>query len=230
MRKTLFLLFVLLVTTARGEKSQIQVLQKGERFEISGRVTAFGQNQEIFLPGVTVYLFSQERLKDSTALGSNGLFSFQKLEPGEYDLAFSGSHYFPQRICQIQADSTQKVYPSLELQNLEEKYPDSTWRLGRYLYVTFKSTLTEGQIIRRLTLDYDLEILPFNNNSTLQPLLRYNGETLFKATVLLPDKTEELVWADRLILDPYVYRLDPDLLLPFPPAMKTNQRPKAGKK
>ena len=58
----------------------------------------------------------------------------------------------------------------------------------------------------------------------LQPFLRYNGEKLYRATALLEDDKNGLDLANRLVLDPYVYGVEPDLLLPLPPAVKTNQK------
>jgi hypothetical protein len=227
-KRRILILVIVLSATAWGDKPQINVLRGEEHFQLKGNVSAFGKYQSMFLPGVSAYLFCEDKLIDSTALDTSGQFEFDKLTEGVYDLAWAGNMYFPEKVCQIVVDTTQKIYPSVELQNLQEKYPDSTWRPGRYLHVTFKADLTEEEVIRRLNLDYDLEILPFNNNSLLRPVIKSDGTQLYKATVLLPEKEEELKWANRLILDPYVSHVEPDLVLPFPPAIKTNQKPRAG--
>jgi|GEM_PF-5103575 len=193
MKRITLILVLILTQGLAAEKSRIQVIRQGELYQIYGSVSAFGKHSEILLPGVTAYLFSEDRLVDSTGLDSAGGFSFSKLKEGSYDLALAGNLYFPKKICGILIDSTQKNYPSIELQNLEEKYPDSTWRPGRYLYVTFNSELTEDEIIRRLSWNYDLEVLPFNNNSVLRPLMRYNGEKLYRATVILEEDRDGLV-------------------------------------
>ena len=229
MRRIVLLLVLILTNALAAEKARIQVIKEGESYDLAGSVSAFGQHKEILLPGVSAYLFQDDRMVDSTHLSSEGEFVFKKLKEGSYELAFLGNLYFPRKICEIFIDSTQKIYPSIELQNLEEKYPDSTWRPGRYLYVTFKSELTEDEIIRRLDWNYDSQILPFNNNSVLQPLLRYNGEELYRATVILEQDQDGLNLANQLVKDPYVYNVDPDLLLPLPPAVKTNQRARSKK-
>ena len=229
MKRILLLLVLILANALAAEKAQIQVIKQGEFYDLTGSVSAFGQHKEILLPGVLVFLFQDEKLVDSTHLSSEGEFVFKKLEEGSYDLAFLGNLYFPRKICEILIDSTQKIYPSIELQNLEEKYPDSTWRPERYLYVTFKSELTEDEIIRRLSWNYDLEVLPFNNNSVLRPLMRYNGEKLYRAAVILEEDRDGVSLANQLVKDPYVYNVDPDLLLPLPPVVKTNQKARSRK-
>ena len=229
MKRILLLLVLILTNALAAEKAQIQVIKQGEFYDLAGSVSAFGQHKEILLPGVSAYLFYEGRIIDSTGLDSVGEFSFIKLKEGSYDLAFLGNLYFPKKICEILIDSTQKIYPSVELQNLEEKYPDSVWRPERYLYVTFKSELTEDEIIRRLSWNYDSEVLPFNNNSVLRPLMRYNGEKLYRATVILEEDQDGVGLADQLVKDPYVYNIDPDLLLPLPPVVKTNQKARSRK-
>jgi hypothetical protein len=229
MKRILLLLVLILTNALAAEKTQIQVIKQGEFYDLAGSVSAFGQHKEILLPGVSAYLFYEDRIIDSTSLDSVGEFSFIKLKEGSYDLAFLGNLYFPKKICEIVVDTTQKIYPSTELQNLEEKYPDSTWRPGRYLYVTFKSELTEDEIIRRLSWNYDLEVLPFNNNSVLRPLMRYNGEKLYRAAVILEEDRDGVSLANQLVKDPYVYNVDPDLLLPLPPVVKTNQKARSRK-
>jgi hypothetical protein len=212
------------------EKAQIQIVEQGKFYALQGKVTAFGSQPELRLPEVTVKLFNDNEAIDSTHLNSAGEFTFNRLSPGKYDLAFAGHQYFPEKICGIEIGSVLKIYPSVELQNLTEKYPDSTWRPESYLYVTFKSELSEEEIIRRLDWEYNLEILPFNSNSILRPILRFNGEKLYRATVILEENQDELKLAQKLVFDPYVYSVDPDLLLPLPPAVKTNQKPRATKK
>jgi len=229
MKRIVLLLVLILANALAAEKAQIQVIKQGEFYDLAGSVSAFGQHKEILLPGVSAYLFYEGRIIDSTGLDSVGEFSFIKLKEGSYDLAFLGNLYFPKKICEILIDSTQKIYPSVELQNLEEKYPDSTWRPERYLYVTFKSELTEDEIIRRLSWNYDLEVLPFNNNSVLRPLMRYNGEKLYRAAVILEEDRDGVSLANQLVKDPYVYNIDPDLLLPLPPVVKTNQKARSKK-
>jgi hypothetical protein len=229
MKRILLLLVLILTNALAAEKARIQVIKQGEFYDLAGSVSAFGQHKEILLPGVSAYLFYEDRIIDSTSLDSVGEFSFIKLKEGSYDLAFLGNLYFPKKICEIVVDTTQKIYPSTELQNLEEKYPDSTWRPGRYLYVTFKSELTEDEIIRRLSWNYDLEVLPFNNNSVLRPLMRYNGEKLYRAAVILEEDRDGVSLANQLVKDPYVYNVDPDLLLPLPPVVKTNQKARSRK-
>src|SRR5574341_589406 len=219
MKKVTVILLLFLTQALAAEKARIEVIRQGELFEISGSVSAFGQHKEILLPGVSAYLFNEERIIDSIGLDSAGGFSFSELKEGSYDLALAGNLYFPKKICEIVVDTTQRIYPSVELQNLEEKYPDSTWRPGRYLYVTFKSELTEDEIIRRLSWNYDLEILPFNNNSVLRPLMRYNGERLYRATVILEEDRDGFSLANQLVKDLYVYSVEPDLLLPLPPVV-----------
>ena len=228
MKRILITILLVIGLASAGNLPKIAVIQHEKFYEISGAVSAFGKHGQVLLPGVSVYLFNQDRIIDSTRLDSAGGFAFKRAKQGIYDLAWVGNMYFPKKICQIVVDSTQQIYPSLELQILSERYPDSTWRPARYLYVTFKSVLTEDEIIRHLDWEYDLEILPFNNNSVLRPLLRYNGEKLYRATVILEDK-DELELANRLILDPQVYQVAPDLLLPLPPPIKTNQKGARGR-
>jgi len=230
MKRILLIFIVILGATAWGEKPQIAIIRGEKDYQLKGSVSAFGKHQSMLLPGVSAYLFYEDKLIDSSSLDTCGRFEFNKLKEGVYELALVGNMYFPEKICQIVVDINQKVYPSVELQNLQEKYPDSTWRPKRYLHVTFRPGLNEDQVLRHLDWDYDLEILPFNNNSLLRPVIKSDGTELYKATVLLPEKEEELQWANRLILDPYVTRVEPDLLLPFPPAIKTNQKPRAGNK
>ncbi len=212
------------------DKAQIEVVEQEGFYTLKGKVTAFGGQPELYLPEVRVKLFKDNQTIDSTFLNSGGEFTFIELLAGAYDLAFAGHKYFPKKIYGVIIDSTLRIYPSVELQNLAEKYPDSTWRPGRYLYVTFKSDLTEDEIIRCLDWNYDLEILPFNSNSILRPMLRFNGEKLYRATVILDKDRDELKLATKLVFDPYVYSVDPDLLLPLPPAVKTNQKPRATRK
>ncbi|OGC76827.1 MAG: hypothetical protein A2Z27_06230 [candidate division Zixibacteria bacterium RBG_16_50_21] len=226
----MLILVIVLSATAWGDKPQINVLRVEEHFQLKGIVSTYGKYQSMLLPGVSAYLFYEDKLVDSTRLDTTGQFAFNKLREGVYDIAWAGNMYFPEKVCQIVADTTQMIYPSVELQNLQEKYPDSSWRPGRYLHVTFRPGLNEDEVLRHLDRDYDLEILPFNNNSLLRPVLKPDGTELYKATVLLPEKEEELKWANRLVLDPYIYNVEPDLLLPFPPAIKTNQKPRAGRK
>jgi hypothetical protein len=229
MKRIVLLLFLILTNALAAEKARIQVIKEGESYDLAGSVSAFGQHKEILMPGVSAYLFQDDRMVDSTHLSSEGEFVFKKLKEGSYDLAFLGNLYFPKKICEITIDSTQNIYPSVELQNLEEKYPDSTWRPERYLFVTFKSELTEDEIIRRLNWNYDLQILPFNYNSVLRPFMRYNGEKLYRATVILEEDQDGVSLANRLVKDPYVYNVDPDLLLPLPPVVKTNQKARSRK-
>jgi len=228
MDKRILIFIIVLTAITWGQKPQIIVLQGEKQYQLKGSISAFGKYQSMLLPGVSAYLFYEDKLVDSTGLDTSGQFEFDKLTGGVYDLAWAGNMYFPEKVCQIVVDTTQKIYPSVELQNLQEKYPDSTWRPGRYLHVTFRPGLNEDEVLRHLNLDYDLEILPFNNNSLLRPVIKSDGTQLYKATVLLPEKEEELEWANRLILDPFVSHVEPDLVLPFPPAIKTNQKPRAG--
>jgi len=222
------LLALILIQPALAENPKIKVLKVDRDYAITGTVTAWGEFQELLLPGVTAFLFSEDKLTDSASLDPSGAFRFSKLLEGEYDLAFSGNSYFPKKICGLKVDDLQKAYPTVYLVNLDEKYPDSTWRPDRYLYVTFKSELNEKDVLRKLKFVYRAEIIPFNNNSPLQPMLRYDGAEFFRAKLEIPKREVGIDWANRLILDPEVYDVEPDVRLPLPPAIKTNQTPRAG--
>ncbi|MCI0530662.1 MAG: carboxypeptidase-like regulatory domain-containing protein [candidate division Zixibacteria bacterium] len=222
------LLTLILVHPVLAENTKIKVLKVDREYAITGTVTAWGDSQELLLPGVTAFLFSKDKLTDSASLDQSGAFRFSKLKEGEYDLAFRGNSYFPKKICGLRVDDSQKVYPTVYLVNLDEKYPDSTWRPDRYLYVTFKPELNAKKVLRKLEFVYRAEVIPFNNNSSLQPMLRYDGTEFYRAKLEIPKREEGIDWANRLILDPEIYNVEPDVRLPLPPAIKTNQTPRAG--